>query len=190
MRKKRKNVPMSSRDKAFLEQFYQENRRFIFFIAGKYTVINDEQEDLVQDTMERLLCNISTLRELSEPKAKKYIALTVKAVYLDGEKKKRASGITELDDSALESLARAGLVPWTDTHNNSANLAVEQLRKELDHRDWFVLEGKYILGYSQEELGRQLGVAPDSVRMIICRAKEKARKILHPEFTVEDNSDE
>jgi len=181
---------MSSLDITFFEHFYQENKRFIFFIAGKYTAINEEREDLVQDAVERLLGNISTLKELSEPKAKKYIALTVKAAFLDSEKKKHASSSTEFDDTVLETLVRAGLVVPTDGRKNSAHLEVAQLKEELDHRDWLVLEGKYILGYSQEELGHQLGVAPDSVRMIICRAKEKARKILYPGFTVEDNSDE
>lgn len=180
---------MSSRDITFFEHFYQENKRFIFFIAGKYTAINEEREDLVQDAVERLLGNISTLKELSESKAKKYIALTVKAAFLDSEKKKPSSS-TEFDDTVLETFVRAGLVVPTDGRKNSAHLEVAQLKEELNHRDWLVLEGKYILGYSQEELGRQLGVAPDSVRMIICRTKEKARKILYPGFTVEDNSDE
>ena len=48
----------------------------------------------------------------------------------------------------------------------------------MGFREWILLEGKYILGYTHEELGALIGVAPNSVRMILCRAKEKARSIL------------
>lgn len=55
------------------------------------------------------------------------------------------------------------------------------LKQELPYRDWLVLEGKYMLGYSHEELGELLGVSTDSVRMILYRARERARIILHQE---------
>ena len=64
--------------------------------------------------------------------------------------------------------------------DDSVSLLVEQLKSQLSQREWFVLEGRYILGYSQEELGKLLGVNPNSVRMIICRARNKARDILYP----------
>ena len=63
-------------------------------------------------------------------------------------------------------------------------MAVAKLKEELPQRDWLVLEGKYLLELSQEEISNLIGVAPDSVRMVLHRAKEKARSILKQEVAV------
>lgn len=186
--RKKETSPIAHCDKEFFESFYDRNKRFIFYIAGKYAAVVEEREDLVQDTVERLLSNVSSLKGLNEQKGKKYIALTVRTAYIDNEKKKGDSPAQS--GAILETLVRAGIVSSEDAHRHSAWLDVEQLRKELPPRDWFVLEGKYLLGYTQEQLANQIGVSTDSIRMIICRAKEKARLILHPEFDTEDDDHE
>lgn len=191
MRKRKKTAPMAYCDKEFFESFYERNKRFVFYIAGKYATVVEEREDLVQDAIERLLSNVSTLKELNEKKEKKYIALTVRTAYIDNEKKKKKiCGSPEQSGAIMETLVLAGIVSLEDAHRLSAWLDVEQLRKELPSRDWYVLEGKYLLGYTQEQLANQIGVSPDSIRMIICRAKGKARLILHPEFNAEDDDHE
>ena len=57
-------------------------------------------------------------------------------------------------------------------------MEVYQLKQTLSERDWLVLEGKYILGYSQDELSELIGVSSDSIRMILHRARKNARDIL------------
>lgn len=180
MRKRKEIVPISSSDKIFFEQFYNSNKRFLFYTAKKYTHSHSECEDIVQETIVRLLNNISTLRELSGSKIHKYIVLTVRAAFLDLEKRKHGDLAIFLDDETLEALINAELTSPAHMPNIAAKMEVERLKEKLPSRDWIVLEGKYILGYSQDELGRLIGVAPDSIRMILCRSKERARKILHP----------
>ena len=63
-------------------------------------------------------------------------------------------------------------------HKISAYMEIERLKKELPDRDWILLEGKYVLGLSQEELSGLAGVSVDSVRMLLHRARVKAREIL------------
>ena len=58
------------------------------------------------------------------------------------------------------------------------NWAVAQLRESLSYRDWLVLEAKYYLDFTQEEIGELIGVSPNSVRMVLHRARKKARSIL------------
>ena len=60
-----------------------------------------------------------------------------------------------------------------------AETAVDTLRAQLPVRDWMVLEAKYLLEMNQEEIAAMIGVAPDSVRMILHRAKERARNLLN-----------
>ncbi len=174
MNRRQKLHPISSGDQEFFEAFYMEYRNFLFFLARKYADSQEACEDIVQDTVVRLLRNLSALKELDNSRKCKYIALTVRAAYLDSEKRRHSAESTFLDEEALEKL-----LEWQDGSDLAAHLEVEQLKKELSRRDWVILEGKYILGYSQEELGQMLGIAPDSVRMVISRAKQKARKILY-----------
>lgn len=172
--------PISANDKEFFERFYNEYKNFMFYAARKYVNTQSECEDIVQDTVERLLHNVKTIKEIDSYRIRKYIALTVRAAYLDAEKKKHGSRPFSLDDTVLEAMIKADLI-YTDNYSDLySRLDVEKIRRELPPRDWIVLEGKYIMGYSQEELGQMLGVAPDSIRMIICRAKQKARSILYP----------
>ncbi len=178
MPKKRTCVPICLDEKEYLEGLYEENKRFLFFLAGQYTDSFSEREDLVQETLLRLIFNVASIRELSEKKLRKYISLTVKAAFLDQEKRKHGVFPVSLDDQLLERLLEEDAQGDIGTSSLSVHLEVELLKKGLSARDWLILEGKYILGYSQEELGQLLGIAPDSVRMTLCRAREKARKLL------------
>lgn len=172
-------LPISFEDRQFFEALYDEYKNFMFYSARKYVNSQSECEDIVQDTVERLLRNIVTIREIPNSGLRKYILLTIKAAFLDGEKRKHGDIPVYLDDKTIEVLGEKDLIVTRDWYDFTAIIDVERLKKELPKRDWIVLEGKYIMGYSQDELARIVGVSTDSVRMIICRAKRKAREILH-----------
>ena len=48
----------------------------------------------------------------------------------------------------------------------------------MPKRDWDILFGKYIMGYSDKELAVQRGCSQDSIRMALTRARRNARKLL------------
>lgn len=179
MATRREISPISPDDRLFFEEFYEEYKNFMFYSARQYVNSQSACEDVVQDSVERLLRNISTIREIPSCGLKKYIVLTIRASYLDSEKKKHGDVPIYLDDTTIEALVKEELIAPKDWYDLSSAFDVERLKRELPMRDWLVLEGKYIMGYSQSELGKMIGVSPDSIRMIICRAKRKARQILH-----------
>lgn len=161
-------------DKAFFLRFYEENKGFLFYTAQKYTDDPGDCEDIVQESILRLLKNVSTLRSLERNQAFKYIALTVRSAFLDHQRKKHTAQMLTADDGMLEALFREE----QPDSPLSAYLEVMALKQSLPPRDWMVLEGRYILGYSYEELSEQLGLTQENIRMIVSRAKEKARKLL------------
>lgn len=168
-------LPISDRDNQFFHQFYEENKNLLFYIARQYTDSSPDCEDVVQDSLLRLMGNIPSLRELNKYKAAKYIALTVRSAYLDLLKRRHSSREVPLDEVVLE-----GLLERSTNTDQASDLQLEliHLKHSLSEKDWMVLEGKYILGYDQEELSRLLGVSADSVRMTLSRARTKARNIL------------
>lgn len=189
MRTRKEIRPIAANDSAFFQEFYQDYKNFMFYIARKYAPSQADCEDIVQEAIIRLLNNISTLKKLNHSKTAKYIILTIRAAFLDIERRKHGDKAIFLNDETLETLIKADLLITDSMPDLSARLEVERLKKELPARDWLVLEGKYCLGYTQEELGQMIGVAPDSIRMILCRAKEKARKILQQDLKGGDENE-
>jgi len=177
MSMKKHTPPLSQEDSVFFQEFYERNKGFLYYITRQYAP--EDCEDLMQETLLRLLRSRQNLRNLNRQQTAKYIALTVRSVYLDMQKKRPAARELSLEDPLVALIQDA--VSETEpsvSDSISLKLEVSELRASLSPRDWYVLEGKYILGYDQKELSQQIGVSPDSIRMILSRARKKARSIL------------
>lgn len=183
---KQPKIPISPEDKGFFQKFYEENKNFLFYIANHYTSSPADCEDVVQDAIIRLMGNIPSIRELNKNKAAKYIALTVRSAYLDLLKRRHKDREISLEESVIDALLEKESA-FADT---STDLRMEliHLKESLSPKEWLLLEGKYILGYDQEELARLIGVSPDSVRMTLSRARAKARSILLSDSGKEDGN--
>lgn len=170
-------APLSPEETEFFQGFYQKYKGFIYYIANRCTAAPADCEDVVQDSVIRLMCNTRVLMELNHPKTVKYIAITVKSAFLDHERKLLAARKLDLDEDRL-----AAVLERFQLHSDADQVRVQmdmyQLKQTLSERDWLLLEGKYILGYSQEELAQLIGVSSDSIRMILHRARKNAREIL------------
>ena len=182
---RQQKIPISSDDNAFFHRFYENYNGFLYYIAAKYAQSPSDREDIVQDALIRLMCNISTLRQLSQFKTTKYIALTVRSAYLDLIRKQQGKQEITLDESELESLLE--MDPLLSRDPTDLQLEIIHLKESMSRKDWMILEGKYLLGYDQEELSRLTGVSPDSVRMTLSRARAKARSILLSDKEKEDS---
>lgn len=158
-------------DQQFMIQFYETNKAFLFHAARKFTNTQSDCEDIVQDAMVRLMRNIPTLRRLSDNQIATYLFLTVRSVYADRRKSAQERIILVSDHTQ-------------ELHDDSAQFAYDAkwdaqiLKKALSPKDWNLLESKYILGYSDEEIAQELGCAPDSVRTLVRRARNRAKAVL------------
>lgn len=173
---KQHKIPISKEDKAFFQNFYEKNRGFLFYMANQYAESPSDCEDIVQDAVVRLMCNVESIKELNNYKAAKYIALTIRSAHLDLLKRRHSSQEISLEESVLESLLEKEDC-FTDT---SVDLRMEliHLKQSLSPKEWMLLEGKYLLGYDQDELSQLIGISPDSIRMTLSRVRAKARRIL------------
>lgn len=159
-------------DQAFFQEFYRRNQRFLFYCAGRLSRDPAVVEDLVQDTLVRLLLNIPTLRTLNTAKAASYISTTVRSVYID-QCRCRWGAERPLDAQTLEALGAR-----TDPMDYTAKWDTQILRSRLSAREWYLLEARYIAGSSDREIASALGCAPDSIRAMLSRARSRARAVL------------
>lgn len=169
---------MSHADKTFFLEFYDKHKRLLYYLAKRYTSNPEDADDLVQDALLRLIHNVSTLKELDEEKSAKYVALTVKTAFLDYEKSKHTELMMYIDNSDFERIMEKQLPALDVEHKVSIGIAISLLKETLPLRNWIILEGKYITGLSDKEIGRLIGVSASSVRMLLHRAREAAKAVL------------
>ena len=136
-------------------------------------------EDVLQATLVKLIDKISELRKKEEAKLVSYMVVAARNNtynFLRAQKKSAQDSFEEY--SGQENSASA------DRQIESGMIAKEEIEEmvrrwsQLDERSKHLLEGKYILGKSDEALAEELSIKPASVRMALTRARQNAYQIL------------
>lgn len=157
--------------KAFMEELYLNYRQLMLQTALRYVSSKEDQEDVVQDALLRLLRQEEKLEQMEQERIPGYVVFTVRSACVDLLRKRSRTP---------ESVGEEG------EPADPGTLILEQvmLKEELDKlraawpslsaEDQLLLEGKYIWAYTDEELSRALACQKDSVRMKLTRARRRA----------------
>jgi len=174
-------TPLTRNNRKFFLTFYNQYKNFLVYIADKFVEDPEDRADLVQESLSRLMKNITVLRQLNRSQTAKYIELTVKTAFLDMEKLACREKMLVLDNAVMEALLDLKNYAERETEKMEAKESVGRLRRELTQREWLALEGKYILGYSYQELRLLLDMDQEALRGLLYRVKRKAARILQEE---------
>ena len=157
-------------DREFLLWLYQEFSRLMFYTAQKYLADPHSQEEVVQESLKKLIEKVAVLRRLKRPALAGYVRATVRNTAIDllkvqGRERERVVGLEDLTQ---------GETPRTDSLDETVfcREEVQRLREIWPQLD---------LGYENEELGRMLGCRTDSVRMKLTRARRKVLQLMGKE---------
>ena len=168
---------MDKLESEYMLWLYERYASFLYFAAGKFTESQSDREDLVHDALLRLMNNIPVLQKLEHKALAGYIYLTVRSVWLDRNTREQP-----LTEDILEHLA------GQDPENGYlAKWDAATLQQKLPERDWFLLRCKYVIGCTDEEIGGILGCPPANVRVMLTRARRRAKAILE---AMEENNNE
>lgn len=158
----------------FLAAFYEQYRGYLYYTARKFTDSPQDCEDIIQDTMVRLLRNEENLRQLRGNQAATYLYLTVRSVFADRQSRVREQAA---EDQVLE-LAQVSREDGRTEDGLNAKWDAQILKQQLPQRDWQMLELKYIAGYSDQEIAAQMGCNAGSVRTLLSRVRRRAKSLL------------
>lgn len=172
---RKQKLSLNKADRLFFQSFYETYKHFIYKTAMAY---DSEPEDLVQETLLRLMKNISVLRELNHCKIMYYIVLTVRTAFVDIQRQQGKSKMLPMESDAVIRSIYSGEPQGEELTDLYVRAATRQLKEQLSERDWMILTGKVLMGYTHEELAQMLDIKPENVRMVYSRAKAKARKLL------------
>lgn len=163
-------------DRAFLKALYQDYERLMFSTVRKYISSLPDQKDVVQDSVEKLMKKVSLLRALARCSLANYIVYTIRSTSIDflRVQQRNAGRYVSIDEPEFSELET------TEPPLEKSMILVERLVElekvwpDLPEEDRMLLEGKYILGYKDEELATKLKCKPSSIRMKLTRARRRA----------------
>ena len=142
-------------------------------------VIHDQWtcEDVLQESVRKFIDHIPQLREMDAASRTNYIVVACRYNAIEEEKRQRrapfpvGNGVIDIASRDAEDPERQILLL------DDADV-LWRIWPQLDSRTRQLLEDKYILNMSDAEIASALGVKPSSVRMLLTRARSKARKAI------------
>ena len=171
MRFGKRPIDPVAREQAFLEGVYRRmgpllHRRILSLGASE-----QEAEDILQESFLRLWQRVEYLRELPEKKCFNYVYTTVNNAALThlGRAARRAAQPLDEDLPA----------PERGPEDYYLSLEKEETfrraMERLDEGSRELLTMRYVLEEDDAEIARRFGVKPDSVRMMLSRARAKLK---------------
>ena len=164
-------------DREFLTQLYNRYRKVMYYEIYKITQDSWETEDVLQAAILKLSSKTALLRGIDDDcKLATYVLTTARNLARNSIRDRRINQFLSFDDEALN-------LEETVSDNSSIDgdlIAKERIRdlhsvwKQLDCTSRSLLEGRYILDKSDQELGSLLGTKPVNIRMMLTRARRKA----------------
>lgn len=166
-------------DRDFMTALFIDYQRLLY--SEIYAILQDSwnTEDVLQATLVKLIDKIPEPREKERPRLVSYIVAAAKNTaynFLRAQKKTAPLAFEDYMEEAEKSSEHRQI--------EAQFIAKEELdelkRKwpQLDSHSKYLLEGKYILGKSDEVLAEELSIKTDSVRMALTRARQCAYQLL------------
>lgn len=163
-------------DRAFMENLYQDFERLMFSTARRYVQAIPDQKDIVQDAMEKLIKKSATIRSMNRCALACYIVYTIRSTSIDFLRARNKSVEHNVSIDLPESSELEAVAPSMDDLAISAErmALLQSLWPHLPEDDRTLLEGKYVWGYTDQELASLLKCKPSSIRMKLTRARRRA----------------
>ena len=166
-------------DREFMDQMYMEFERLMFFTARQYTSKAEIAEDIVQESLVRPYEKVRTMKPMKHVVLAAYIRATVRNTAINVLRKMNR----ERDyaaDAETDAFAQADQEWVLNTMMDLSGYRVllSKIWPRLPEDDRVLLEGKYILGYSDQELAEEIGCQANSIRVKLTRARRRALAII------------
>lgn len=173
----------SQSDRDFLVELYQNHKYLVFSIINQIVHQHTDAEDIMQEVFIRMIPKVQNIKQMEPRRRIAYIAVAAKNLSFDHlarksiERKYALENQTDFDFENMEA----------DVNIENQVLHSEKLQSllkiwpELSETDRYILRAKYILDESDAEIATKLGVAVNSVRMKITRARQHALALMQKE---------
>lgn len=169
-----------SGDREFMHKLYVDNENLFFSTALKVVPNLHDAEEVVQESLVKLIGKVATLQRLERCALIAYVVSTVRNTALNYTKKmnKQRAKAEEFDEALLGEKVHPGVSLdelMIIAENREKLISAWECVPEADR---VLLEGRYLLGMSDVELAQQLRCKPNSIRMKMFRARKSALNVI------------
>ena len=172
MRKWKRRIDPVAEEQAFLEGVYGRMKPLLHKLILSQGASEHEAEDILQEAFLRLWQKVETLRELPESKCLSYVYTTVRNTAMTYLGRKTRQGTQPLDENVP---APAGKGPEEYYLSLEKEETFRRAMERLDESSRQLLLLRYVLEEDDKEIALRFGVKPDSLRMMVSRARAKLK---------------
>lgn len=162
-------------DREFMSSVYYQYNRLMFSEANKIVQNDMDAEDIVQDVIEKLIDKIDVLKVLAPRQLTCYVAESAK------NRARNFMRSTVNRPLPLETADQVGSFAEDVEQAVLCSVSIIELRsvlRKMKDSSSSLLRMKYILQLSNEEIANELKIKPDSVRVLLSRARKEAFAML------------
>lgn len=169
-------------DREFLTDLFLSYQRLMFSVAGEYVSGWDEREEIVQNSLVKIVEQVSRLRSMEKTAAIAYVIVIVRHMALNylrhGNVVQKHTVLTEFDE-----LDPADQIPAAEEVLIRIERldALRRIWPKLRESDRYLLQARYFAELSDAEIAEVVGCKPDSVRSKLSRARSRAREAMRKE---------
>lgn len=166
-------------DRTYMEWIFQNYHRLMYFYIMEKLHDPWQADDVMQESVVKLIDKIDVLRRLSESKRRNYIITTAKNTTVSYLRREAVRKGIPYDDWVKDCIGTASEEdPESLVLHQEEMELLQYIWDDLDERSRYLLSGRYILEQSFDEMAQELGVSPGSTRMLLTRAKRSALELI------------
>ena len=166
----------SPEDRDLMTDFFLQYRGLMYNEAQKYLNTPEDVEDIVYEALAKVIDKMETFRDLKHWQRVQYALTTVRNLAYILLKRSNRFTFMSFDELEYEIPANEGSSLEQTVEEQLLRTQIKQIWNEIDLDDRLILEQKYILRWTDEELAMNLSIKPQSVRMRLTLAKRKVLK--------------
>lgn len=170
----------SEDDRNYMEWLYEKHQRLMLATAWKYTSDQFEVEDIVSDSIVSLIKKVDQLRSMEHNALRLYIVSTVRNTSINHFKKRK--GIDDrfvlIGDEMVSQLVAYDNIEQKISLKDEL-LSIIRVIHSLPPKEQAVLRMKCVDGMRNDEIAQATGLALESIRKYLSRAREKVRNAVY-----------
>ncbi len=167
-------------DREFMSQLYLDNKYIMYSEIKKLVSDAWDTEDIMQDSLVRLIDKIDVLRKLNQRRRINYLITTVRNQAKNYHRSRDRRNSVSLDDEekALYSKVADDVDVEEQVFRKDQMTRLKEIWPELSEETQQLFERKYILKQSDAEIAEAFGIKSGSDRMKLTRARKEALLLL------------
>ena len=167
-------------DRKYMQWLYEEHHRLMLSTAWKYSSEQVDVEDIVSDSIIALIKRIDQLRNMERNALHLYIVSTVRNTAINHFRKERviSAHVFQVEDEIVNQIAAQEGIERKIVLRDEL-LTTIKIIHALPYNERTVLRMKCLEGLSNSDIAEATGLAQESIRKYLSRAREKIRNALY-----------